>query len=347
MDRSTGSHNIFSIICFAQSINHFPKIHQRQSPYYISNIVTYIWKIITRTLYSTFICPTMKSGKCYTRDRADTSTSGNHQNLPYPLPSRPPMRSPSASGRRPRDLPRQRGGGEYCHTNNRECDMLYLYRHRAETFTSGNHQDLPHPLPSRPQMCSPSASGRGPRDLPRQRGEGESCHTNNRECDMLYLYRHRADTSTTGNHQDLPHPLPSRPQMCSPSASGRRPRDLPRQRGEGESCHTNNRECDMLYLYRHRADTSTTDNHQDLPHPLPSRPQMCSPSASGRRPCDLPQQRGGGEYRPPNNRECDMLYLYTHRADTSTSGNHQDLPHPLPSDQLSVPLSVNYCNLPI
>ena len=265
------------------------------------------------------------------RHRAGTSTSGNHQDLPDPLPSRPPMRSPSASGRRPRDLPRQRGGGESCRPNNRECDMLYLYRHRADTSTSGNHQDLPHPLPSRPPMRSPSARARRPRDLPRQRGGGESCRPNNRECDMLYLYRHRADTSTSGNHQDLPHPLPSHPPMLSPPASGRRPRDLSRQRGGGESCRPNNRECDMLYLYRHRADTSTSGNHQDLPHPLPSRPPMRSPSARARRPRDLPRQRGGGESCRPNNRECDMLYLYRHRADTSTSGNHQDLPHPLPS----------------
>ena len=164
---------------------------------------------------------------------------------------------------------------------------------------------------------------------------------------MLYLYRHRAGTSTSGNHQDLPHPLPSRPPMCSPSASGRRPRDLPGQRRGGEFCHTNNRECDMLYIYRHRADTSTSGNHQDLPYPLPSRPLMRSPSASARCPRDLPGQRRGGEFCHTNNRECDMLYIYRHRADTSTSGNQQDLPHPLPSDQLSVPLSVNYCNLPI
>ena len=126
---------------------------------------------------------------------------------------------------------------------------------------------------------------------------------------MLYLYRHRADTSTSGNHQDLPHPLPSRPPMRSPSASGRRPCDLRQQLGGGEFCQTNNRECDMLYLYRHRADTYTSGNHQDLPESLPSRPPMRSPSASGRRPCDLPQQRRGGEYSDPNNRQCDMLYL--------------------------------------
>ena len=265
------------------------------------------------------------------RHRADTSTSGNHQDLPYPLPSRPPMRSPSASARRLCDLPVQRRGGEYCHTNNRECDMLYLYRHRAGISTSGNHQDLPHPLPSRPPMCSPSASGRRPRDLSQQHRGGESCPTNNRECDMLYLYRHRADISTSSYHQDLPQPLPSRPPMRSPSASGRRPRDLPQQQGGGEYSHTNNRECDMLYLYRHRADTSTSGNHQDLPHPLPSRPPMPPIQAIPRRPRDLPVQQGGGEYRHTNNRECDMLYLYRHRADTSTSGNHQDLPYPLPS----------------
>ena len=271
------------------------------------------------------------------RHRADTSTSGNHQDLPHPLPSHPPMLSPPASGRRPRDLPRQRGGGEYSPSNNRECDMLYIYRHRADTSTSGNHQDLPHPLPSRPPMRSPSARARRPRDLPGQRCGGEFCQTNNRECDMLYLYRHRADTSTSGNHQGLPDSLPSRPPMLSPPASGRRPRDLSRQRRGGEYRHTNNRECDMLYLYRHRADTSTSGNHQDLPHPLPSHPPMLSPPASGRRPRDLPRQRGGGEYSPSNNRECDMLYIYRHRADTSTSGNHQDLPHPLPSRPLMLP----------
>ena len=68
------------------------------------------------------------------------------------------MRSPSASARCPRDLPGQRRGGEFCHTNNRECDMLVLYRHRADTSTSGNHQDLPHPLPSHPPMLPPAAS---------------------------------------------------------------------------------------------------------------------------------------------------------------------------------------------
>ena len=265
------------------------------------------------------------------RHTADTSTSGNHQDLPHPLPSRPPMRSPSASGRRPCDLRQQLRGGEYRHTNNRECDMLYLYRNRADTSTSGNHQDLPHPLPSRPPMRSPSASGRRPRDLPVQQGGGEYCHPNNRECDMLYLYRHRADTSTSGNHQDLPESLPSRPLMRSPSASVRRQCDLPQQQGGGEYCQANNRECDMLYLYRHRADTSTSGNHQDLPESLPSRPPMLPAPGISRRPRDLPVQQGGGKYGPPNNRECDMLYLYRHRAGTSTSGNHQDLPHPLPS----------------
>ena len=265
------------------------------------------------------------------RHRADTSTSGNHQDLHEPLPSRPLMHPAPGISRRPRDLPVQRGGGEYRHTNNRECDMLYLYRHRADISTSGNHQDLPHPLPSRPLMHPAQGISRRPRDLSVQRGGGEYCHTNNRECDMLYLYRHRADTSTSGNHQDLPHPLPSRLQMRSPSASARCPRDLPVQQGGGASCHTNNRECDMLYLYRHRADTSTSGNHQDLHHPLPSRPPMPPALSISRRQRDLPVQPGGGEYGHPNNRECEMLYLYRHRADTSTSGNHQVLPHPLPS----------------
>ena len=229
------------------------------------------------------------------RHRADTSTSGNHQNLPYPLPSRPPMGSLSASGRCPRDLPRQHSGGEYGHPNNRECDMLYLYRHRADTSTSGYHQDLPHPLPSRPPMLPPAASTRCPRDLSRQRGGGQYGQPNNRECDMLYLYRHRADTSTSGNHQDLPYPLPSRPPMRSPSASGRCPRDLPRQHSGGEYRHPSNIECDLLYLYRHRADTSTSGYHQDLPHPLPSHPPM--PPAPGISRCqrDLPVQLCGGE----------------------------------------------------
>ena len=281
------------------------------------------------------------------RHRADTSTSGNHQDLPQPLPSRPPMRSPSASGQRPRDLSVQHRGGEFCLPINRECDMLNLYRHRADTSTSGNHQDLPHPLPSRPPMRSPSASARRPRDPTQQQGGGEYSHTNNRECDMLYLYRHRADTSTSGNHQDLPHPLPSRLPMRSPSASGRRPRDLPGQRRGGESCPTNNRECDMLYLYRHRADTSTSGNHQDLPDPLPSRPPMPPTQAIARRPRDLPVQQGGGGCSDPNNRECDMLYLYRHRAGTSTSGNHQDLPEPLPSrPPMRSPSARRPCDLP-
>ena len=209
--------------------------------------------------------------------------------------------------------------------------MLYLYRHTAGTSTSGNHQDLPYPLPSRPLMPPAPGISRCPRDLPVQQGGGEYGPPNNRECDMLYLYRHRADTSTSGNHQDLPHPLPSRPLMPPAPGISRRPRDLPVQQGGGEYGPPNNRECDMLYLYRHRADTSTSGNHQDLPQSLPSRPPMLSPAASARRPRDLPRQRGGGEYGQPNNRECDMLYLYRHRADTSTSGNHQDLPHPLPS----------------
>ena len=251
----------------------------------------------------------MKSGKCYTRHRADTSTSGNHHDLPDPLPSRPPMPPAPGISRRPCYLSQQRGGGEFCPPNNRECDMLYLYRHRAGTSTSGNHQDLPHPLPSRPPMRSPSASARRPRD-PTQQGGGEYRHTNNRECDMLNIYRHRAGTSTSGNHQDLPDPLPSRPPMRSPSASGRRPRDVPQQLRGGEFCPPNNRECDMLYLYTHRVGTSTSANHQDLPHPLPPRPPMRSPSASGRRPCDLARQRGGGEFCETNNRECDMLYIY-------------------------------------
>ena len=265
------------------------------------------------------------------RHRADTSTSGNHQDLPHPLPSRPLLRPAPGIARRPRDLPEQQGGGEYFHPNNRECDMLYLYRHRAGTSTAGNHQDLPHPLPSRPLLRPAPGIARRPRDLPVQRGGGEYRHTKNRECDMLYLYRHRADTSTSGNHQDLPHPLPSRLPMRSPSASGRRPCDLPQQQGGGEYRHTNNRECDMLYLYRHRADTSTSGNHQDLHHPLLSRLPMLPAPGISRRPFDLPQQQGGGGCSYPNNRKCDMLYLYRHRADTSTSGNHQDLPDPVPS----------------
>ena len=196
--------------------------------------------------------------------------------------------------------------------------MLYLYRHRADTSTSCNHQDLPHQLPSRPLMPPTPGISRRPRDPTQQQGGEEYCHPNNRECDMLYLYRHRADTSTSGNHQDLPDPLPSRPPMPPAPGISRRPCDLSVQRGGGEYSDPNNRECDMLYLYRHIADTSTSGNHQDLPHPLPSRPPMRSPSASGRRPCDLRQQLRGGEYRHTNNRECDMLYLYRHRAGTIT-----------------------------
>ena len=265
------------------------------------------------------------------RHRAGTSTSGNHQDLPHPLLSRPPLRHAPDFAPRPRDLPRQRSGGESSHPNNRECDMLYLYRHRADTSTSGNHQDLPEPLSSRPLMHPAPGIARRPHDLPLQLGGEDSCHPNNRECDMLYLYRHRADTSTSGNHQDLPHPLPSRLPLRHAPDIARRPRDLPRQRGGGESCHTNNRECDILYLYRHRADTSTSGNYQDLPHPLPSRPPLRHAPDIARCPRDLPQQHSGGESCHPNNRECDMLYLYRHRADTSTSGNHQDLHHPLPS----------------
>ena len=124
---------------------------------------------------------------------------------------------------------------------------------------------------------------------------------------MLYLYRHRADTSTSGYHQDLPHPLPSRPLMPPAPGISRRPRDLPQQLGGGEYCHTNNRECDMLYLYRHRADTSTSGNHQDLPHPLPSRPPLRPSPGTAQRLRDLPMQQRGCEYGHTNNRECDML----------------------------------------
>ena len=121
----------------------------------------------------------------------------------------------------------------FCNTN-KECDMLYLYIHRADTSTSGNHQDLPYSLPSRPPMPPAPGISRRPRDLPQQRGGGEYRHTNNRECDMLYLYRHRADTSTSGNHQDLHHPLPSRSLMHPAPGISRCPRDLPRQQGGGE-----------------------------------------------------------------------------------------------------------------
>ena len=150
---------------------------------------------------------------------------------------------------------------------------------------------------------------------------------------MLYLYRHRADTSSSGNHQDLPHPLPSRPPLRPSPGTAQRLRDLPQQQGGGVSCDPINRECDMLYPYRHRADTSTSGNHQDLPYPLPSRQPLRPSPGTAQRLRDLLVQQGGGEYGHPNNRECDMLYLYRHRADASTSGNHQDLPHPLLSRQ--------------
>ena len=196
--------------------------------------------------------------------------------------------------------------------------MLYLYRPTAGTSTSGNHQDLPHPLPSRPRMLPAPTTARRPRDLAQQQCRGEPCQTNNRECDMLYLYRPTAGTSTSGNHQDLPHPLPSRPLLHLAPNLAQRPGDLFLQRSGDESSHTNNRECDMLYLYRHRAGTSTSGNHQDLPHPLPSRPPMPPAPTIAQCPRDLPLQQGEGEYCDPNNRECDMLYLYRHRADTST-----------------------------
>ena len=154
---------------------------------------------------------------------------------------------PPAPGisQRPRDLPQQRGGGEYCQANNRECDMLYLYRHRAGTSTSGNHQDLPESLPSRPPMLPAPGISRRPRDLPQQLGGGEYCQPNNRECDMLYLYRHRADTSTSSNHQDLPDPVPSRPPMPPEQAIARRPRDLPVQQGGGGCSDPNNRDTEQ------------------------------------------------------------------------------------------------------
>ena len=103
-----------------------------------------------------------------------------------------------AIARRLRDLPRQLGGGEYGHPNNRECDMLYLYRPRADTSTSGNHQDLPHSLPSRPPMLPAPDIARRSRVLFQQQGGGEYGHPNNRECDMLYIYR---PTEQTHPHQ--------------------------------------------------------------------------------------------------------------------------------------------------
>ena len=188
--------------------------------------------------------------------------------------------------------------------------MLYPYRHRADTSTSGNHQDLPHPLPSRQPLGPSPGTAQRLRYLPKQQGGGEYGHTNNRECDMLYLYRHRADTSTPGNHQDLPHPLPSRQPLRPSPGTAQRLRYLSKQQGGGESSQTNNRECDMLYLYRHRADTSTSGNHQDLPHPLPSRQPLRPSPGTAQRLRDLPVQQGGGEYGHANNRECDMLYIY-------------------------------------
>ena len=264
------------------------------------------------------------------RHRADTSTSGNHQDLPYPLPSRQLLRPSPGTAQRLRDLLVQQGGGKYSQSNNRECDMLYLYRHRTDTSTSGNHLDLPYPLPSRQPLRPSPGTAQRLRDLLVQQGGGEYGQSNNRECDMLYLYRHRTDTCTSGNHQDLPHPLPSR-QLLRPSpGTAQRLRDLLVQQGGGVSCDPNNRECDILYLYRHRADTSTSGSHQDLPHPLPSRPPMPPAPAIARR--DLAQQRCGGEYCQANNRECDMLYLYR-----PTSGNHQDLTVSLPSRPLLHP----------
>ena len=180
--------------------------------------------------------------------------------------------------------------------------MLYLYRHRADTSTSGNHQDLPDPLPSRPPLLPSPGTAQRLRDLQKQQGGGEYGHPNNRECDMLYLYRHRADTSTPGNHQDLPHPLPSRPPLRPSPGTAQRLRDLPMQQRGGEYGQSNNRECDMLYLYRHRADTSTPGNHQDLPHPLPSRPPLLPSPGTAQRLRDLPQQLCGGEYGHTNNR---------------------------------------------
>ena len=194
-----------------------------------------------------------------------------------------------AIGRRSRDLPQQQSGEEFCGTNNRECDILYLYRHSADTSTSGNHQDLPHPLPSRPLMHPAPATARRPSDLPVQQDGGESCHTNNRECDMLHLYRHRARIYTTGNHRDLPDPLPSRQLMLPAPAIARRPSDLPLQLQGGETSHPKIRECDMSCVYRHRADISTTDYHQDLPYPLLSRLLMRPSPGIARCPSDLPR----------------------------------------------------------
>ena len=175
------------------------------------------------------------------RHRADTSTSGNHQDLPYSLPSHQPLRPSPGTAQRLRDLQKQLCGGEYGHPNNRECDMLYLYRHRADTSTSGNHQDLPYPLPSHPPLRPSPGTAQRLRDLPKQQGGGVNCDPNNRECDMLYLYRHRAGTSTSGNHQDLPYPLPSRPPLRPSPGTAQRLRDLPKQQGGGVSCDPINR----------------------------------------------------------------------------------------------------------